>query len=209
MLGIIVLAIIVSAIVWIIYIEYKNTQRYNKARAEKHNLIRTPLSTETNKENLEKKETEEQVIVASKKIETKPEPEIITKEPQGIEKSGSALSVEHALPPCDYPVFDHTRSVENLGLSEEEAKEFVCELFSQIETQLPLIKEGVETEDFMQLEKLTHSIKGSASNLGTGGVSDLLADFNTYLQDGTDIGIINNYFSSLETYTQKLKEQYC
>ena len=188
MLGTIVLTIIVVAIIWVIYVEYKNAQKYKKQREEKRNLRRTPPTTATVEEPLKKKE------------EPKPEP---LKEKVEVE-----VTVAKELPPCDYPPFDHARTVVNLGLSEEEAKEFVGELINQIDTQLPLIKQELETGDFHKLERLTHSIKGSATNLGTGGVSDLLVDFNTYLKQGTDMEIVQNYFACLENYTQQLKEQY-
>jgi hypothetical protein len=58
------------------------------------------------------------------------------------------------------------------------------------------------------MERLTHSIKGSATNIGTGGVSDLLVDCNTYLKTGTDIDIAKAYVAHLKQYTQELKAQY-
>ena len=218
MLGTIVLTIIVVAIIWVIYVEYKNAQKYKKQREEKRNLRRTPPTTATVEEPLKKKEEpkpeplKEEVVVTPKKVEIKPEPvpepEVILEEPKVEEKVEVEVTVAKELPPCDYPPFDHARTVVNLGLSEEEAKEFVGELINQIDTQLPLIKQELETGDFHKLERLTHSIKGSATNLGTGGVSDLLVDFNTYLKQGTDMEIVQNYFACLENYTQQLKEQY-
>jgi hypothetical protein len=62
--------------------------------------------------------------------------------------------------------------------------------------------------DFHKMERLTHSIKGSATNLGTGGVSALLVDCNTYLKTGTDIDIAKAYFKHLVHYTAELKTQY-
>ena len=95
-----------------------------------------------------------------------------------------------------------------MGLSDDEAKEFVTELIPQLEEQIPLIEEALNTPDYHQVERLTHSIKGSATNIGTGGISDLLVDYNTYLKDGTDIDIAKAYFEHLKHYTQELKKQY-
>ena len=95
-----------------------------------------------------------------------------------------------------------------MGLSDEEAQEFVSELIPQIEAEFPLIEEAMKTQDFHQMERLTHGIKGSATNLGTGGVSDLLTDFNTYLKAGTDTDIAQAYFEHLIHYTDELKTQY-
>jgi HPt (histidine-containing phosphotransfer) domain-containing protein len=98
--------------------------------------------------------------------------------------------------------------VESLGLSDEDAKEFIGELISQLDTHLPLIAKEIDAKNFQAIEELTHSVKGSATNLGTGGVADLLTDFNTYLKEGKDMDVLKSYYSCLETYIQKLKEQY-
>jgi chemotaxis protein histidine kinase CheA len=95
-----------------------------------------------------------------------------------------------------------------MGLSDDEAKEFVTELIPQLEEQIPLIEEALNIPDFHQMERLTHSIKGSATNIGTGGVSDLLVACNTYLKEGTDIDIAKAYFKHLVHYTNELKTQY-
>lgn len=95
-----------------------------------------------------------------------------------------------------------------MGLSDDEAKEFVQELIPQLESQVPLIEEVLNIPDFHQMERLTHSIKGSATNIGTGGISDLLTACNTYLKNGTDIDIARTYFEHLKYYIQELKQQY-
>ncbi|KYJ85904.1 Hpt domain-containing protein [Sulfurovum riftiae] len=106
-----------------------------------------------------------------------------------------------------YPAFDHSRLVE-MGLSDEEATDFVKELIPQIEAQLPLLEEAMQKADFQQMERLTHSIKGSATNIGTGGVSDLLVDYNTYLKSGDSITLAKAYHEELTRQVDKLKAQY-
>ena len=95
-----------------------------------------------------------------------------------------------------------------MGLSQEEAKEFVQELIPQIGAQIPLLKEAMAISDFRNMEQLTHSIKGSSTTVGTGGVSDLLADFNTYLKSGAEPAIAEAYLEHLNHYYEELKEQY-
>lgn len=110
-------------------------------------------------------------------------------------------------PRLNYPPFDHARLLA-MGLSQEEAREFVDELILQIETQIPLIKTAIQTADFHQAERLTHSLKGAASSIGEGGISALLVDYNTYLKHGEDISVINTYFIHLKYYLDALKKQY-
>ncbi len=95
-----------------------------------------------------------------------------------------------------------------MGLSDEEAKEFVAELIPQLEMEIPLLEEAMQEGDFPKMERLTHGIKGSATNLGTGGVADLLVDYNTYVKTGTDIDIVKAYYENLVHYTAELKTQY-
>lgn len=217
MLGTIILTVFILLVVVVIFIEYKSAQRYKKEREEKRKTRKAPPSrvgpVRTVKKEEKKPEPKPEVVpeeveekpVVVEKVETKPEPEVV---PEKIEEKVEEKLEAKELPPCDYPPFDHSRTVESLGLSEEDAKEFVGELITQIDTQLPLIEKELETADFHQLERLTHSIKGSATNLGTGGVSDLLTDFNTYLKEGTDMDVLKSYFECLQNYTQKLKDQY-
>jgi len=71
-----------------------------------------------------------------------------------------------------------------------------------------LIEISIENTDFTELEGLTHGLKGSTTNLGTGGISDLLITFNTYLTDGTDTDIIQAYHRHFIHYLNELKKQY-
>lgn len=128
-----------------------------------------------------------------------PKPQVLKKE--------TPLKEKKVLPSCIYPEFTHQRLVD-MGLSDEEALSFVQELIPQLETQIPLIDAALAEKDLPKVERLTHSIKGSATNLGTGGVADLLVECNTYLKSGTDIDITTAYCESLKSYTQDLKTQY-
>lgn len=112
-----------------------------------------------------------------------------------------------SFPQFKYPPFNHARLIA-MGLSQEDAKEFVNELISQVDAQIPLIDEAMKIPDFNQMERLTHSLKGSATNLGNGGISDLLVDFNTYLKSGRDFSAAQTYFAHLKYYLKILKEQY-
>jgi HPt (histidine-containing phosphotransfer) domain-containing protein len=111
------------------------------------------------------------------------------------------------LPKGEYPEFNYQRLLE-MGLSEKEALEFIQELIPQIAEQIPLIDEAMEIPDFHKMERLTHSIKGSSTTIGTGGVSDLLVEFNTYLKEGENVQIAQAYQAHLKRYFEKLKKQF-
>jgi len=187
MLGIILLSFFLLIIVLIVLLEVRNERKYQEKRRQK----------------LQKKEeitTEKTPLVDPKKAKIEVAPKKETQQKEAPKK-------RKKLPNCTYPLFTHERLIE-MGLSDDEAEEFVQELIPQLEAQIPLIEEAYKNEDFHQMERLTHSIKGSATNLGTGGISDLLVESNTYLKTGTDIDIAKVYLDSLKHYTQTLKEQY-
>jgi len=216
MLALTILSIFILIIVLIIFLEYRNEKKYQakrrseskqKTKPRKKLKVRKvspkpevkPEPTSKPEPVVEPEPVPEPEVVIAPEPEPVPEPEPIP-EPEVVEET-------KVLPEVKYPKFSHARLVE-MGLSDEEAVEFVQELIPQIELQIPLIEEVMNIPDFHQMERLTHSIKGSATNIGTGGVSDLLVECNTYLKSGTDIDIAKVYFEALKHYTKELREQY-
>lgn len=157
-------------------------------------------------------EVPEPEVETKEVIEETPEVEAIEEEAEKVEEAEAEETVEEIvetkeLPACEYPAFTHVRLVE-MGLSDDEATEFVNELIPQLEEQIPLIEEAINSADFHKIERLTHGVKGSATNIGTGGISDLLVEFNTYLKTGEDVDIVKAYYKHYIDYTAALKEQY-
>ncbi len=206
-----ILSIFIFLVVLLVFLEYRNEKKYQKARRRKRQQTTPDAKTVPSQE--QKKSTprptrtpKPEPEVKPKPIEeVKPAPEL--KEEPKPEPKKEVPAETKKLPEANYPQFTHVRLVE-MGLSDEEAKEFVAELIPQIETEIPLIEAAIQEEDFHKIEKLTHGIKGSATNLGTGGVSDLLVDYNTYVKTGTDVDITKAYLKHLVHYTNELKAQY-
>ncbi len=194
-----IISIFVFLVLLLIFLEYRNEKKYQEERRKKQTKIAPDTRTAPSKE--EKRAAPKPGPKAEKKPEPKPEPE------PKLEPEPEAIKETKELPEANYPQFTHVRLIE-MGLSDEEAKEFVAELIPQIETEIPLIEAAIQEGDFHHLEKLIHGIKGSATNLGTGGVSDLLVDFNTYVKTGTDVDIAKAYLEHLIHYTNELKAQY-
>jgi len=112
-----------------------------------------------------------------------------------------------ALPQCNFSPFDHSRLFD-MGLEKEEVSEFIQELIPQIASQIPRIEKALVNSNFVELESLTHAIKGSSTTVGTGGVADLLSEFNTYLKEGTEKEVILTYIKYLKHYHAQLVKQY-
>ena len=223
MLALTILSIFILIIVFIIFLEYRNEKKYQEKRRQNR---QAPSKTRQSAPPQKPKEVTPRAKRAPEpkpepepKLEPKPEPVVKPKpvvepekETEVKQQEKPEVKIEVAketkkLPEANYPEFTHVRLVE-MGLSDEEAKEFVAELIPQIEVEIPLLQAAIEGEDFHKMERLTHGIKGSATNLGTGGVSDLLVDYNTYLKSGTDIDIAKEYLKHLIRYTNELKTQY-
>lgn len=229
MIGYIIISVFVLILMLFVYIEYKNEKKYQEERRQKRQNVKKeekkpvikPKKVTSTKE-LEEKEVQEQSAEQKKRLEEQrleekrlqekkseseltPEPVVTEIKTKTVEVTEKPKIVSLSL--GNYPKFDHSRLLK-MGLSEEEAEEFVAELIPQIGIQIPLIKEAISTSDFRNLERLTHSIKGSSTTVGTGGISDLLVDFNTYLKTGTEPALAEAYLEQLNHYYEELKEQY-
>ena len=211
MLALTILSIFIFIIVLIIFLEYRNEKKYQKKRRKQRPNKQTTSPKEP------KEVTPKPRRAPRPEPEPKPEPKLepiveVKLEPEIKQEQKPEPKIEvpketKKLPEANYPQFTHVRLVE-MGLSDEEAKEFVAELIPQLEVEIPLIEAAIQDSDFHKIERLTHGIKGSATNLGTGGVSDLLVDYNTYVKTGTDSDIAQAYLEHLVHYTNELKTQY-
>jgi len=234
MLASTILYIFVFLILLVIFIEYINDKRYQAKRREERQRTTpkkptVPIQKIPEEEKIPQEEPEPQIeekpeveeepekiedvepeavekVQAKEEPEPEVEPEVVIEEvqPQVVEEE---VAEAKELPACKYPPFTHVRLVE-MGLSDEEATEFVNELIPQLQEQVPLIEEAMKILDYQEIERLTHGIKGSASNLGTGGVSDFLVEFNSYIKSGTDADIIKAYHAHFIHYIEELKKQY-
>jgi len=227
MLALTIISIFVLVIVVIIFREHRNEKKYQEKRREKttqkkYEPKKLVVRKAPPKSKVEPKLEPKPEVKPEPKIEVKPEvkvkvpepklkPKIESKpepkpEPEPKVEAQEPVEIKK-LPEANYPEFTHIRLVE-MGLSDDEAKEFVADLISQLETEIPLIDAAMKEGDFHKMERLTHGIKGSSSNLGTGGVSDLLSEYNTYLRTDTDVDIAGAYLKHLVHYTNELKKQY-
>jgi HPt (histidine-containing phosphotransfer) domain-containing protein len=175
------LFMIIVVLAFLIYLENRQTQSDEKKEEER---LHAEQTAKNKKEAAQRKAKEEAERIAAE--------------------------AEELLQPIpEYSHFDHSRLLD-MGLSDTEAKEFVQELIPQVETQLPLLEKALQAEepDFETMEHLTHSIKGSSTNIGTGGIADLLTDYNTYLKSGNSTVQAQAYLKALYQELERLKAQY-
>jgi len=124
-------------------------------------------------------------------------------EPKRTE-SGKADGIRNRV----YEPFTHSRLVESMGLSPEEADEFVLELIHQLEGAIEELDEKIKERDFEEIEHITHGLKGAALNIGSGGVADILVDYNTQMKHERDIETALAYQDLLRHAVSDLKIEY-
>jgi len=153
---------------------------------------------------------QEEEVETTLEVAVEPE-EIVAKELiSEVEEVEEALpvAIEHEEVPYAYPLFDNTRTMKEFGLSKEEADDFIIDLIQQVEDEMPALEDAVNEHDAQKIEDISHMIKGSASNLGTGGISDVLIDFNTYMKTENDSLVVARHMRNLRQALKELKEQF-
>lgn len=94
------------------------------------------------------------------------------------------------------------------GLPKQEADLFIVDLIEQVEAEMPGLEAAVAAHDSKKIEDVSHMIKGSATNLGTGGIADVLIDFNTYMKNADDASVIAKHMRNLQYALSELKLQF-
>jgi len=184
--------------------EIARREEASKAEEAKKQKLEAQKREQREKEREEARKEAEALLKLEKEKKREETPQQEEK-PEPIQKVEEIIKKD--LPACNYPQFTHVRLIE-MGLSDEEAVEFVTELVPQLEEQIDPIKKAIASADFHQVERLTHGVKGSATNIGTGGIADLLVEWNTYLKSETDVDVVNHYLTKYIEYSEKLKVQY-
>ncbi len=128
--------------------------------------------------------------------------------PQGQPEETPAQRQAQEILAKDYGSFSHQRLVEGMGLSPEEADEFVVELIGQLEAAIGQLDELIEKGDYTEVEHVTHGLKGAALNIGEGGVAQLLIDYNTYMKHGTEKPVVEAFQTRLKQTVSDLKVEY-
>ena len=94
-----------------------------------------------------------------------------------------------------------------MGLTQEEADSFVHDLVKALESEMPRIEEAIKGSDYKAVEEIVHTITGSSSTLGSGGVSSALISFYTAVQHRDDFQDLYVHLQNVKYYLAELKKQ--
>jgi HPt (histidine-containing phosphotransfer) domain-containing protein len=112
------------------------------------------------------------------------------------------------IPTKEYPPFDNSRAVIELSLSQQEADMFVGELIKAVDAEVKKLDNAIADENIREIEEITHTITGSASTIGYGGITNVLIDFYTAVQHRETYPVLKTHLANLKYYLAQLKEQH-
>jgi len=115
--------------------------------------------------------------------------------------------IDVEIPTKQYPKFDNSRAVTEMGMSQEEADSLVLELIKAIEVEIPRVEEALKTHDIRTIEEVIHTITGSSSTLGSGGVSSALISFYAAVQHRDVMEKLRIHLENVKYYLASLKEE--
>ncbi len=116
-------------------------------------------------------------------------------------------SVDVVIPTKLHPKYDNSRAVDEMGLTQEEADSFVLDLIKAIDAEIPRIEEFLLQSDQKEVEEIVHTITGTSSTLGSGGVSSALISFYTAVQHRDSLKELYVHLQNVKYYLAELKEQ--
>ncbi len=115
--------------------------------------------------------------------------------------------VDVAIPTKQHPAYSNARAVEEMGLTQEEADAFVLDLVKAVGAEVPRIEQAILASDYKTVEEIVHTITGSSSTLGSGGVSTALISFYTAVQHRDSLQKLYIHLQNVKYYLDELDKQ--
>lgn len=128
----------------------------------------------------------------------------VKKEEGTLEEQFASLDI--TIPTKLYPKFDNSRAVDEMGLTQEDADTFVLDLVKAIEAEIPKIDTALSNGDYKSLEEIVHTITGTSSTLGSGGISSALISFYAAVQHHDTLQKLFIHQQNVKYYLSSLKE---
>ncbi len=192
--------------------EATTTPPSSSRSAKTHLFERTvePLASRSFEQTPEDRQTSSEPMPheEEKRSSTSEGPTLYQLHPDTTPESPEAEKEVKAVLSKEYAPFNHQRLVEGMGLSPQEADEFVVELIHQLESAINDLDQAIDAENYVSVEHITHGLKGAALNIGEGGVAQLLVDYNTYMKTHHERPVVEAYQTRLKQTVSDLKIEY-
>ena len=112
-----------------------------------------------------------------------------------------------SIPTNQYPLYDNKRAVKEMDLTQEEADGFVLDLIKAIDVEIPHIEEAILKADYKAIEEIAHTLTGTSSTLGSGGISTAFIAFYASVQHRDSMQQQYIHLQNVKFYLAELKEQ--
>ena len=112
------------------------------------------------------------------------------------------------IPTKQYPKYDNSRAVDEMGLTQEEADGFVLDLIKAIEAEIPRLESDILKGDYKGIEEIVHTLTGTASTLGSGGISSTFIAFYASVQHRDSMQDQYIHLQNIKYYLNELKEDF-
>lgn len=126
---------------------------------------------------------------------------------QKEQREEGLYEIDVDIPTKVYPKFDNSRAVDEMGLSQEEADGFVLELIKVIEAEVLRIEAALKKNDIKTIEDIVHTLTGTSSTLGSGGISSALISFYSAVQHRDTLRMLQIHLENVKYYLKLLKEE--
>ena len=113
---------------------------------------------------------------------------------------------EVTIPTKQYPKYDNSRAVDEMGLTQEEADSFVLDLIKAVGSEVPRMEEAIQNSEYKTLEEIVHTVTGSSSTLGSGGISSAFISFYAAVQHHDTMQQLSIHLQNVKYYLEQLKE---
>lgn len=110
------------------------------------------------------------------------------------------------IPTKQYPKYDNSRAVDEMGLTQEEADDFVLDLIKAIEAEIPRLESDILKGDYKGIEEIVHTLTGTASTLGSGGISSTFIAFYASVQHRDSMQEQYIHLQNIKYYLNELKQ---
>jgi len=102
---------------------------------------------------------------------------------------------------------DRARALRELGISEKMFNELLEIFIEQTRSALKILEEAVDNNDYEEIRKNAHFIKGSAGNLRIDGIQGIAKEIELGAIEQQDIIIIKDSIGKLRVFFEEVKKE--
>ena len=101
-------------------------------------------------------------------------------------------------------IFDKKELLERVEGDEDFVREITDVFLEQAPVMFDTLEAAIDSEDFYQVSRTAHELKGSASNIGAPRVTDTAKNLKNAAEQ-KDIKAVHHEFSNLQNHFEELK----